>query len=516
MTKKDITNFSNEGAIDFTNYYLVLSALAFEYPPIDIVSIIRDNSLNLSLVVPVVDTTILHTISQKSNQVACTIMVDIMQEKLIEADWLDLKDPHGFTPIHYAVRNQNDYMVDILLQCEVNLTTTDGQGNTPLHLGVYGGRVDYCEALAAHGSPVNVRNASGFTPMDIAGSNGLDEILAVLKKYQTISDDDIKLYNVEDVQQACQRSGDEKGSRYSIYVQDMLAKSPYRKRMQLKEEQLNKIKALKKKFPNFSEVIDHICHEVSLSLISPTSFVSFKPILMFGAPGVGKTRFAIEVSKILNVPIKTLDGGSLSSGFSLSGVNASYKDAKPGAIADFLLDEDYLNGIVFLDEIDKLSAREESNQYAPLHKMLVPETAVDFTDDFLGVSVNASCLNWIATANDLDVIPKSIISRFRTFDIPAPKPEQVKIIIDSILQDMQNNPDFGWAAAFDFTLPNEVYGKLSEQPVRTLKDRLYEGIARAASENVNRKVSDNKKITLEAKYFIDKVEKDKTFGFVNN
>lgn len=506
----------NNPDFDYADYYFALSLLAFEYPPVDITSILQEKALDLSLIIPVVETTLLHAISQKSNHVACNIMVDIMENGLIEAKWLDMKDPHGFTPIHYAVRNQNDYMVDILLQCEVSLDITDGQGNTPLHLAVYGGRADYTETLAACGSSINARNAAGFTPLDVATSNGMSEIKLILQKYQTISNDDVKLYNVEDAHKAFDYIGDEQNGRHGIYIKDMLNNTPYRKRMRINNEQLDKIKALRYKFPNFNEVISHIVHELSLSLIATNSFVTFKPVLMHGAPGVGKTRFAVEVSKILKVPIKSLDGGSLSSSFSLSGVNASYKDAKPGAIAGFLLEEDYLNGIVFLDEIDKLSSRGESNHYAPLHKMLVPETATDFTDDFLGIAVNASYLNWIATANDVDVIPKSILSRFRLFEIPVPKPDQVKTIIDSILEDMQKNPDFEWSDAFDFNLPSNVYEQLLEQPVRTLKDRLYEGIARAAADNLNRKMDNNKKITLESKYFIEEVKVRRRYGFINN
>lgn len=495
-------------------YYQVLSALAFEYPPIDIISIIRENKLNLSLIVPVVGTSILHVISQKTSQVACAIMADILNERLIEADYLESKDPHGFTPILYAVRNQNDLMVEMLLSCEVDLSTPDGQGNTPLHLAVYGGREDYCELLASNGGPVDARNSSGFTPIDIATSNGLVDISSVLRKYLKVDDGDVKLYHSDAAQSAYEKLGDDRGTRYGIYMQDMVQDPPYRKRMKFTLEHIQKIKSLRDRFPNFSSVVDHISQELSLSYLAPTPYVKFKPILMYGVPGVGKTRFAVEVSKILEVPIKTLDGGSLSSGFSLSGVNPTYKDAKPGAIADFLLEEDYVNGIVFLDEIDKLSAREESNQYAPLHKMLVSETASDFVDDFVGIPLNASYLNWISTANDINAIPKSIISRFKTFDIPEPSKEQVGVIITSILNDIAKDPEMAWSEAFDLTLPSSVKDTLSSKPVRELKDIIYHGMAKAASEVVVNNVKRNKKIKLKAEYFDFKKVESKRIGFL--
>jgi ATP-dependent Lon protease len=499
-------------------YYQVLSALAFEYPPIDIVSIIRENKLDLSLIIPIVDTSILHVISQKTNQVACAMMADIINERLVEADCLESKDAHGFTPILYAVRNQNDLMIEMLLSCEVDLSIPDGQGNTPLHLAVYGSREDYCELLASNGAPVDARNSSGFTPIDIATSNGLVDISSVLNKYLKVDNNDVKLYYADKAQSAYEKLGDDRNSRYGIYMKNMVQDPPYRKRMTFTIEHIQKIKSLQERFPNFSSVIDHITQELSLSYLSPTPYVRFKPILMYGVPGVGKTRFAIEVSKLLEVPIKTLDGGSLSSGFSLSGVNPTYKDAKPGAIADFLLEEEYLNGIIFLDEIDKLSAREESNQYAPLHKVLVSETASDFVDDFVGIPINASYLNWISTANDLDAIPKSIVSRFKTFDIPEPSKEQVGIIITSILSDIDKDPDMPWSEAFDLSLPLSVKDNLSSKPVRELKDIIYHGIAKAASEivmhNVKGKSKRKSKIKLKAEFFDFKKVEGKRIGFL--
>lgn len=53
-------------------------------------------------------------------------------------------------------------------------------GNTVLHLAVYGGHMDVVDYLVRHGANLNIRNVSGQTPYNLAEINGIEGIKQIL------------------------------------------------------------------------------------------------------------------------------------------------------------------------------------------------------------------------------------------------------------------------------------------------------------------------------------------------
>ncbi|XP_070564384.1 ankyrin repeat domain-containing protein 13C-like isoform X2 [Ptychodera flava] len=85
-------------------------------------------------------------------------------------------------PLHESVFDGNVRQVSALLRLH-DIAQKDIHGNTPLHLAVMLGHKEVVHLLLAHGAPVKVKNANGWTPLAEAISRGdRQTITSVLRK----------------------------------------------------------------------------------------------------------------------------------------------------------------------------------------------------------------------------------------------------------------------------------------------------------------------------------------------
>jgi hypothetical protein len=81
--------------------------------------------------------------------------------------------------------------------------------------------------------------------------------------------------------------------------------------------------------------------------------VQFTPILLLGEPGLGKTHFARRLAHALGTGFEFVSLSSLTAGWVLSGASAQWHNSRPGKIAQTLIEGEYANPVVVLDEVDK-------------------------------------------------------------------------------------------------------------------------------------------------------------------
>lgn len=151
-----------------------------------------------------------------------------------------------------------------------------------------------------------------------------------------------------------------------------------------------------------------------------------------GPPGIGKTRFAKEFSRILCVGFEQISLGAILGGFELSGLAAGWSTARPGRLAKLLAEGRRACPVVLLDEIDKVSGDERASPVTVLLDLLEKDTASRFRDECLEIKIDASKIIFIATSNDAEVIPTPLKSRMRIVEVLAPTAEQRRQIIDNI------------------------------------------------------------------------------------
>jgi DNA polymerase III delta prime subunit len=250
---------------------------------------------------------------------------------------------------------------------------------------------------------------------------------------------------------------------------------------------LRRLDLVESRFPNASQFVQLVREAVALSMLSNKGPIKIEPILLAGEPGIGKTAVVEYISAALNLPVSRLHVGAMQESFYLSGLHTSYVGAQPGAIASELNKIASANNIFLLDELDKGgTSSEQPSIYAPLHQLLESDTSGIFRDECLELDINTSCSTWFATANELDRIPASLISRFSVIEIKSPDQEQMPVVVDSIYRNMLKKSS--WGGSFNTPLSISIIDKLSASgDCRSIKRSLRTAFGRAALRALDKK-----------------------------
>ena len=207
-----------------------------------------------------------------------------------------------------------------------------------------------------------------------------------------------------------------------------------------------KLAEAKRSFENLKEPIDHLQSALTLAGCRKSKDFRVPPILLLGEPGVGKTFLAMRLANALGVPMVKLSAGGQQGGFQLTGSHSSWTGSRPGAIADLLAVSKVASPIVLIDELDKI--RDTRYPVLPvLLDLLEPETAKCFKDEYFEMSFDASKIIFILTANTLDGMPESLLSRCEVFEVPRPGSVQRLRIIQELASRLRK--DTGWQIEVD-------------------------------------------------------------------
>ena len=171
--------------------------------------------------------------------------------------------------------------------------------------------------------------------------------------------------------------------------------------------------------PNFHEVLDDLRKFLALA-VSGREAVQFTPMLLLGEPGLGKTYFAKKLAHALATGYEFVSMSSLTAGWVLTGASAQWHNARPGKVAQTLIEGDCANPVVVLDEVDKAGGAARYDPMGALYPLLERDTASHFKDEFIDVDMDASHILWVATANDESSIPEPILNRMNVYVIERP------------------------------------------------------------------------------------------------
>ena len=236
--------------------------------------------------------------------------------------------------------------------------------------------------------------------------------------------------------------------------------------------------------PNFLAFIELLRDQFALTTCLGDGRVCLPPVLLDGPPGIGKTDFALTLAVWLRAPLLCLDMASAQSGAALAGSDAFWSNSQPGRLFDTLALGPVANPIVMLDELDKAAVGGRYSPEAALYQLLEPKSAAQFRDlSVPQVSLDASHVCWIATTNDVSVLPKPIRSRFVELSIPAPTREQVVRIVHSIYAGLRERR--AWGRAMHEELPAEVAELLADCTPRAVRVQLERACGKAARRGSN-------------------------------
>jgi ATP-dependent Lon protease len=131
------------------------------------------------------------------------------------------------------------------------------------------------------------------------------------------------------------------------------------------------------------------------------------------------------------------------------------------------------NPVIILDEIDKTGGSKHNGTFAEsLLPMIEPSTAKNFHDNCLQAKINLSGLNWLATSNNANLIPKPLRDRFQMIQFPSPGKTHIPLLADQILAAIfsEQSIDVRW------------YEKLSSSEIEVLSEAWPGGSLRALKQ----------------------------------
>lgn len=172
----------------------------------------------------------------------------------------------------------------------------------------------------------------------------------------------------------------------------------------LKEKAIEIQTRLDKNIWGMDEVKERILEIIMASMSSPGGINNggYKCIALVGPPGIGKTTIAMTLGEVLGLPNYPISLGGASDVSVFKGHSMTYITSQPGIFVKALCNFGCKNGVMILDEFDKIGKEDVANAFLHIidpsqnkyfRDNYIPEIPVDLSKLFIVICMNdESCL----------------------------------------------------------------------------------------------------------------------------
>jgi MoxR-like ATPase len=167
-------------------------------------------------------------------------------------------------------------------------------------------------------------------------------------------------------------------------------------------------------------------------------------LALAGPPGTGKSKIIKSLAEALELPFFQINCGGLNDVSVLIGHSETYIGSKPGKIVEILQNSQYMNPIIYLDELDKISENKSVEINGVLTHLLDEEQNNKFQDVYLSnISIDLSKVFFVISFNDVSKIDEIVLDRLKVIYIDKPSiQDKIKICKEKIIPELIKSVNF--------------------------------------------------------------------------
>ena len=199
------------------------------------------------------------------------------------------------------------------------------------------------------------------------------------------------------------------------------------------------IEAIRERAPWYGDALTIIERQLQLALWSGRPWLQWRPLVLTGPPGSGKSHLALLLAGVAGGASATVNLGGADDVRMLAGTARGWRNAQPCWPALAMAQSRTANPVLVLEEVEKIDVDRGRAVHDVLLTMIERSTARAYYDPCLLTNVDLSACLWLMTSNDVSKLPAPLLSRVDVAYVGGPGPEHFDLVVVAIIEGLADD-----------------------------------------------------------------------------